>query len=86
LFYRVMLVLAAIGMVLAAAYFMRVLRRVGQGPAPETQLQDVATDEWLSWTPLVALIVILGVAPFLLLQVTEPAVRVVVESVAGALT
>jgi len=85
LFYRAMLVLAAVGMVLAAVYFLKVLRRVGQGPAPEAQLDDVATDEWLSWTPLVALIVILGVAPFLLIQVTEPAVRVVVESVAGAL-
>ena len=59
--------------------------RVGQGPAPEAQLDDVATDEWLSWTPLVALTVILGVAPFLLFELTDPAVRVVVESVAGAL-
>lgn len=84
-FYRAMLVLAAVGMVLAAAYFLKVLRLVGQGPAPQAQLNDVATDEWLSWTPLIALIVILGLAPFLLLQVTEPAVRLVVESVAGAL-
>jgi NADH-quinone oxidoreductase subunit M len=84
-FYRAMLVLAAIGMVLAAAYFLKVLRRVGQGPAPEAQLTDVATDEWLSWTPLVSLVVVLGVAPFLLLRVTEPAVRMVVESVAGTL-
>jgi len=84
-FYRAMLVLAAIGMVLAAAYFLKVLRRVGQGPTPEAQLADVATDEWLSWTPLVSLVVVLGVAPFLLLRVTEPAVRMVVESVAGTL-
>ena len=84
-FYRVMLVLAAIGMVLAAAYFLRVLRRVGQGPAPEQQLDDVAADEWLSWTPLVALTVVLGVAPVLVFELTDPAVRSVVEAVAGAL-
>ncbi|MGB2840478.1 MAG: NADH-quinone oxidoreductase subunit M [Actinomycetes bacterium] len=84
-FYRAMLVLAAIGMVLAAAYFLRVLRRVGQGPAPAHSLEDVAADEWLSWTPLIALTVILGVAPVLVFEFTEPAVRLVVESVAGAL-
>lgn len=84
-FYRAMLVVAAIGMVLAAAYFLRVLRRVGQGPAPGPALEDVAADEWLSWTPLIALTVILGVAPVLMFEFTEPAVRVVVESVAGAL-
>jgi NADH-quinone oxidoreductase subunit M len=85
LFYRFMLVLAAVGMVLAAAYFLRVLRRVGQGPAPEKLMDDVAADEWLSWTPLVALTVVLGLAPVLIFEVTDPAVRMVVESVAGAL-
>jgi NADH-quinone oxidoreductase subunit M len=85
-FYRVMLVLAAIGMVLAAAYFLRVLRRVGQGPAPEKELDDVSAGEWLSWTPLVALTVVLGVAPVLVFEITEPAVlRIIAESVAGAL-
>ena len=84
-FYRVMLVLAAIGMVLAAAYFLRVLRRVGQGPTPEGPLGDVAADEWLAWAPLIALTVLLGVAPVVVFELTEPAVRVVVESVAGAL-
>ncbi|MEO8105926.1 MAG: NADH-quinone oxidoreductase subunit M [Actinomycetes bacterium] len=84
-FYRVMLVLAAIGMVLAAAYFLRVLRRVGQGPTPEGPLDDVAADEWLAWSPLIALTVVLGVAPVLVFELTEPAVRVVMESVGGAL-
>ena len=70
-----MLVLAAVGMVLAAAYFLRVLRRVGQGPAPSERLDDVAADEWLAWTPLVAFTVVLGVAPVLLFDLTEPAVR-----------
>ncbi len=85
LFYRVMLVLAAVGMVLAAAYFLRVLRRVGQGAASQATMDDVAADEWLSWTPLIALTVVLGLAPVLVFQVTDPAVRMVVESVAGAL-
>lgn len=84
-FYRAMLVLAAIGMVLAAAYFLRVLRLVGQGPAPETTIEDVTGDEWLAWTPLIALTVVLGLAPFLVFELTDPAVRLVVESVAGAL-
>jgi NADH-quinone oxidoreductase subunit M len=79
-YYRVVLVIAAVGMVLAAVYFLRVLRRVGQGPAPENRLPDVAADEWLAWLPLVLLIVVLGVAPALVFEITEPAVQLVVEA------
>lgn len=85
-FYRVLLVVAAIGMVLAAAYFLRVLRRVGQGQAPAMHMADVSPREWLAWTPLVLLTVVLGLAPVLVLEMTDPAVRGVVESVAGALS
>ncbi len=85
-FYRVLLVLAAIGMVLAAAYFLRVLRRVGQGEAPPQRFSDVSPREWLSWTPLALLTLVLGLAPVLVFEMTDPAVRTVVESVAGALS
>ncbi|HEX5018874.1 MAG TPA: NADH-quinone oxidoreductase subunit M [Actinomycetes bacterium] len=86
LFYRVLLVLGAVGMVLAAAYFVRVLRRVGQGEAPPQRFADVRPREWLTWTPLVLLTLVLGLAPIVLLEVTDPSVRVVVESLAGALS
>ena len=82
-FFRTMLVLAAVGMVLAAAYFLRVLRRVGQGPQPSRSWPDVTADEWTAWTPLVALIVILGVVPVLIFDLTTPAVQSIVETLAG---
>jgi NADH-quinone oxidoreductase subunit M len=86
LFYRVLLVLAAVGVVLAAAYFLRVLRRVGQGETPRQRFPDVTPREWLAWTPLAILTLVLGVVPVLVLEMTDPAVRSVVESLAGALT
>jgi NADH-quinone oxidoreductase subunit M len=86
LFYRVLLVLAAVGVVMAAAYFLRVLRRVGQGQAPQQRFVDVGPREWLAWTPLTILTLVLGLAPVIVLEMTDPAVRAVVESVAGALT
>lgn len=86
LFYRVLLVLAAVGIVLAAAYFLRVLRRVGQGEAPRKRFPDVTPREWLAWTPLAILTLVLGLVPVLVLEMTDPAVRGVVESLAGALT
>jgi NADH-quinone oxidoreductase subunit M len=84
-FYRVLLVLAAVGMVLAAAYFLRVLRRVGQGPVPEQELEDVTADEWAAWTPLVVLTVVLGLAPVLVFELTDAPVRAILEVVAGAM-
>ena len=84
-YFRVLLVLAAIGMVLAAAYFLRVLRRVGQGGAEPSPLPDVTPREWLAWTPLALLTVVLGLAPALLIDMTDPPVRLIVESVAGGL-
>jgi NADH-quinone oxidoreductase subunit M len=84
-FYRVLLVLAAVGMVLAAAYFLRVLRRVGQGPVPKQRLEDVAADEWAAWTPLVVLTVVLGLAPVLVFELTDAPVRAILEVVAGAM-
>ena len=86
LYYRLLLVLGAVGMVMAAAYFLRVLRRVGQGDAPPKKLADVSPREWLAWTPLVLLTVVLGLAPVVVLEMTDPPVRAVVESLAGALT
>lgn len=85
MYFRLLLVVAAVGMALAAAYFLRVLRRVGQGTAaPRRRVVDVTPREWLAWTPLVLLTVVLGLLPAVLLSMTEPAVRDVVQAVAGA--
>ena len=87
MYFRALLVVAAVGMALAAAYFLRVLRRVGQGDAaPRRPVPDVTPREWLAWTPLALLTLVLGLLPAALIDMTDPSVRAVVESVAGALS
>jgi NADH-quinone oxidoreductase subunit M len=75
-----LLALAAVGAVLAAAYVLRLLRRVLQGDADRPgeavpRLADVGAGEWLAWAPLGVAIVALGLWPQLLLGVTAPATQ-----------
>ena len=79
--YHLLLVLAAVGTVLAAAYLLRPLRRVAQGPRTRERLPDLDGREVTSVMPLVVLVVLLGLVPSLLLDVTGPAVRATVTLV-----
>jgi NADH-quinone oxidoreductase subunit M len=83
--FRILLVLAAVGTVFAAAYFLRVLRRVGQGNLPVPRVPDLGRDELASWLPLAALVLILGLAPALLLDVTAPVVNHLLAAGVGGL-
>jgi NADH-quinone oxidoreductase subunit M len=73
-------VVAAIGGALAAAYFLRLLRRVVHGPAGQ-KLSAPAGYELLAWTPLVVLTVVVGLAPLIVTAVTGPAVNTLVEAI-----
>lgn len=77
--YLTLMTLAGVGAVLTAAYLLQTVRRVCQGPiadaAPRrSSLKDVSSIEALAWSPLVVLVVLLGVWPGLLLGLTDPAV------------
>ncbi|MGW0730925.1 complex I subunit 4 family protein [Streptomyces sp. NPDC002851] len=65
------------GTLLTAAYLLVVVRRVCMGAAPEREpkLPDVHGYEYAAWTPLVALTVLAGLWPALLLGLTDPAVQ-----------
>ncbi|MFP3988574.1 NADH-quinone oxidoreductase subunit M [Streptomyces sp. E11-3] len=66
------------GTLLTAAYLLLVVRRVCMGAKPEPdapQLADVQRYEFAAWTPLVALTVLAGLWPALLLGLTDPAVQ-----------
>ncbi|HVQ87797.1 MAG TPA: NADH-quinone oxidoreductase subunit M [Actinomycetes bacterium] len=80
LLYRCLLVLAALGMVLTAVYFLRVMRRVGQGKPDEEPIKDVSEVEAASWVPLAALILALGIFPGVLLSLTAPSVEQVLST------
>ena len=73
------MVVAAVGTVLAAGYLLWLLQRTAMGEPPEEfandpEITDVNTHEWISWAPLLFLIVLFGVAPGLIFEVTDPAV------------
>jgi len=76
------MVAGGVGAVVTAAYFVHVVRRVCQGEPSELDLAEerpqaeASTRELATWSPLVGLTVLLGLAPGLLLAVTDPAVQV----------
>ncbi|MET0424106.1 MAG: NADH-quinone oxidoreductase subunit M, partial [Actinoplanes sp.] len=66
-------VLAAFGGALTAAYFLRLLRKVTHGPAG-VAVQPIgpviAGPEWFAWSPLVVLVLAVGLVPALVLATT----------------
>ena len=45
-----------------------------QRRAPRTTIHDVSVTEWIAWTPMLVLILVLGVYPQLLFKIFDPAV------------
>jgi NADH-quinone oxidoreductase subunit M len=88
--FRTYMVIAAIGTVLAAGYLLWMFQRVAMGKVkPEFEnlhVHDVHGPEWIAWTPLIVLIVVLGVYPDLLFKITDPAVSKIVVEVARGVT
>jgi NADH-quinone oxidoreductase subunit M len=76
--FRGLMVIAAIGTVLAAGYLLWMLQKVAFGTPKEewadTHIHDVGVAEWIAWTPLLLLIVVFGVYPDVIFKVTDPAV------------
>jgi NADH-quinone oxidoreductase subunit M len=85
--YRTFMVIAAIGTVLAAGYLLMMLQKVAFGKVkPEFEhahIHDVHTLEWVAWTPLLLLTVILGFYPDLLFSITDGAVNNVTKVFGG---
>ncbi|MEU9098143.1 NADH-quinone oxidoreductase subunit M [Streptomyces sp. NPDC048361] len=69
--------IAALGTLLTAAYLLVVVRRVCMGgkPAEGPVLADIQGYEFAAWSPLVALTVLAGLWPAVLLGLTDPAVQ-----------
>jgi NADH-quinone oxidoreductase subunit M len=73
--FRVSMVIGAVGTVLTAGYFLYMLQRVNMGNAPQkwkdADLEDVTVLEWGTWAPLLVMILLLGVLPFLVFGITN---------------
>jgi len=85
--YLGLVVFAAIGTVLTAGYFLWLIQRISLGEPTERwadePLADVQAIEWVSWLPLLALILALGIFPRLLFGVQDAAVTNLVGFLGG---
>jgi len=87
--FRFYMVVAAIGTVLAAGYLLWLYQRTAFGvPSAEFEndenIHDVELPEWIAWTPLLILIVVLGVYPNLIFRITDGTIVNVAQSIAAA--
>jgi proton-translocating NADH-quinone oxidoreductase chain M len=68
--------LAFLGILVTAALFLRAFQRLFLGPPTKTGVADLTATETMSIAPLMVLAVVLGLFPRFLLDVVEPAARV----------
>ena len=77
--FRFYMVVAAVGTVFAAGYLLWMYQRTAFGTPKDEfakeHIHDVHGPEWLAWSPLLALIFVLGVYPRLVFGVTDEAVQ-----------
>jgi NADH-quinone oxidoreductase subunit M len=85
--YRVLMAFGVVGTLLTAGYFLWLLQRVNLGrPSEEWEghsFKDVVPLERIAWAPLLAMILVVGVYPRLLLDVTSPAVDAIARIFGG---
>jgi NADH-quinone oxidoreductase subunit M len=85
--FRVFMVIAAIGTVLAAGYLLWMFQRVAFGTVKaefeHAHIHDVHIPEWIAWAPLLLLITALGIYPNLIFHVTNGAVGNVAKVFGG---
>ena len=85
--FRVYMVVAAVGTVLAAGYLLWMYQRVAFGQPKEefanAHIHDVGTAEWIAWTPLLLGILVLGIYPQFVFGVTNPAVNHLTRLIGG---
>ncbi len=84
-YYLVLMALGGVGVVITTTYFVALVRRVAQGTSAQRWreallMRDATVAELAVWSPVVLLVVVLGVWPGSLLEVTDPVVRQLVGS------
>ena len=76
--FRVYMVVAAIGTIFAAGYLLWLLQRVAFGTPTEEfddeHVHDMHLTDYIAWAPILVLIVVLGVYPNLIFNLTDEAV------------
>ena len=93
--FRILTIISALGTVLAAGYLLWLFQRTAMGePAAQTaghsdghgdghhdsDIHDVNAFEWAAWTPMLIAILVLGIVPKLLLDLSDPGVQLITEA------
>jgi len=96
--FRVYMVIAAMGTVLAAGYLLWLFQRIafgqpsaeftshghgGHGSEDHSDIHDVNRFEWMAWSPLLLAIVVFGIFPNLMFKILDPAVGVTLKAFGG---
>jgi NADH-quinone oxidoreductase subunit M len=85
--FRGFMVVAAVGTVLAAGYLLWMYQRVAFGtPKKEWEghhFHDILPAEWAAWLPFLIAIVVLGLKPGFIFEITDPAVTALTKSFGG---
>jgi NADH-quinone oxidoreductase subunit M len=85
--FRIFMVIAAVGTVLAAGYLLMMYQRVAFGTATaefeRAHIHDIHIPEWVAWVPILLLIVALGIYPDLVFHMTNGAVTNVAKVFGG---
>jgi NADH-quinone oxidoreductase subunit M len=86
-YYRVLMVIAALGTVLAAGYLLWLYQRTAFGEPSEefedADIPDALPTELIAWTPLLIATLVFGIAPGLIFDITDPAVNVALSAFGG---
>lgn len=87
--YLGLVIAGAVGTVLTAGYFLWLIARVGLGNPSEkwkdVALDDVQSIEWVSWSPLLLIILVMGIFPVVIFGVQDAAVTNLVSFLGPAL-
>jgi NADH-quinone oxidoreductase subunit M len=86
--FRTLMVFGGIGTVLTAGYLLWTVQRVNLGKIPErfagaSSVRDVVALEWYAWSPLLVLIVVAGLYPKIVLEMTDGAVQTLIGAFGG---
>jgi NADH-quinone oxidoreductase subunit M len=85
--FRGFMVAGGVGTILTAGYFLWMLQRVNMGTLPEkwkaSGFSDILVVEWISWVPLLVLMLVLGLLPGLVFGITDNAVAGLVKILGG---
>jgi NADH-quinone oxidoreductase subunit M len=85
--FRVYMVVAAVGTVFAAGYLLWLYQRTAFGTPTEEfadeDIPDVTIPEWLAWTPMLVLILVIGIYPNLVFRVTDGSANALAEWVSA---